>query len=222
VTVLERVQIAHTLRPEQERTMKTPRLQSWLCLVLIAVTTTPSDASAKNVDALASTLDKIASRIPQRVRFWRKNVPSEHTSSTMHVPSQDISVSMVDDAAVADEGVKSDDIVDCSKDRTCETGGLYDGDEGENEEEHVRTSTVDVGVGHKIVELDDIVDTDDLHDEDEEDGDYEEEWDEMEDEEGCFDNDEKCDEWASMGECEANPKYMLTYCKQSCMICGDV
>jgi ShK domain-like len=190
--------------------MKTPRLQSWLCLVLIAVTTVPGDVSAKNVDALASVLDKIASRLPQRVRFWSKNVPSEHVTATMDVPSQDISVGMVDDSAVVDGSAKSDDIADCSKDGTCETGGLYEGDEGEIEKEHVSASTMDAGVWHRIVQVDDIADTDDLKEN------------ETEVEEVCFDNNEKCDEWASKGECEANPKYMLTNCKKSCMICGDV
>lgn len=38
----------------------------------------------------------------------------------------------------------------------------------------------------------------------------------------CVDNHESCDLWASKGECEANPKYMLKQCKKSCFICGEV
>jgi hypothetical protein len=38
----------------------------------------------------------------------------------------------------------------------------------------------------------------------------------------CADNHESCDMWASTGECEANPKYMLKQCQKSCMICGDM
>jgi hypothetical protein len=38
----------------------------------------------------------------------------------------------------------------------------------------------------------------------------------------CVDGHEKCSAWASKGECEANPKYMLQYCKKSCGICGSV
>lgn len=38
----------------------------------------------------------------------------------------------------------------------------------------------------------------------------------------CMNEHEKCEEWAERGECEANPVYMLSSCKKSCMICGDV
>ena len=38
----------------------------------------------------------------------------------------------------------------------------------------------------------------------------------------CVDNYESCDMWSSKGECEANPKYMLTYCRKSCALCGDM
>jgi hypothetical protein len=38
----------------------------------------------------------------------------------------------------------------------------------------------------------------------------------------CADNHESCDMWASTGECEANPKYMLKQCQKSCMVCGDM
>lgn len=204
-------------------TMTTPRWRAWLCLLLIAITIVPSDVSASNVDALVSALEKIASRLPQRVRFWSKNVPSEQVSASMNVPTQDVSVGIKDNAAVANGGVKSDDISGCSEDGTCDTGDLYDGDEGKEEKEHVSASTADAEVGHRIVELDDVADTGDLEDEDEdESGDYEEEWGDIEDGEECFDDNEKCDEWASMGECEANPRYMLTNCRKSCMICGDM
>lgn len=40
--------------------------------------------------------------------------------------------------------------------------------------------------------------------------------------EECADDHEKCEEWAETGECEANPLYMLSSCKMSCMICGEV
>ena len=207
----------------------TPHWRAWLwlcCLLLITITNTDYTNIFEKISNTGATkiFDKIASRLSERVRFWSKTVPSEGVSASMNVPSQDVSVSMVDDAAVVDGSVKSDDIAECSEDGTCDTGDLYDGDEGEKVEEHVSASTADTEVGRRIVELDDIVDTGDLHneDEDEEDGDYEEEWGDVEDEEECVDNNEKCDEWASMGECEANPRYMLINCKKSCMICGDM
>jgi hypothetical protein len=94
---------------------------------------------------------------------------------------------------------------------------------------NISASSVDVTVGHTTVKLDETADcskdgtcdTGDLYsgekEEDEGDGYYEDE-----DEEECFDNNEKCDRWASLGECEANAGYMLKNCKKSCMICGDV
>ena len=212
-------------------TMKTPRWPAWLSLLLIAITTVPSDVTATNMDALASALDKIASRLPQRVRFWKRNVSIEPVSAGMDVPSHDISVNMVNDAEVMAGSVKPENIADCSKDDTCQTVGLYDGDEGEKEEEHVSAGAVDAEVEHKIDQFDDPADTGYLQgrgeddEDDEEDNDNEdedEEDDETENEEECFDSYEECDEWASMGECEGNPRYMLTYCKKSCMICGDV
>lgn len=36
---------------------------------------------------------------------------------------------------------------------------------------------------------------------------------------GCKDNNQRCEEWAMMGECKNNPAYMLEYCKQSCEVC---
>jgi hypothetical protein len=37
----------------------------------------------------------------------------------------------------------------------------------------------------------------------------------------CVDNNTNCAGWASYGECNNNPNYMLTYCKKSCGVCGD-
>ena len=38
---------------------------------------------------------------------------------------------------------------------------------------------------------------------------------------GCTDDHVKCAEWADLGECVANPKYMLVSCRKACGICGD-
>lgn len=35
----------------------------------------------------------------------------------------------------------------------------------------------------------------------------------------CVDNHEKCGEWASIGECENNPNWMLKNCEISCNVC---
>lgn len=37
----------------------------------------------------------------------------------------------------------------------------------------------------------------------------------------CVDNHENCGYWANRGECEANPGYMLNWCKRSCKVCSD-
>ena len=38
----------------------------------------------------------------------------------------------------------------------------------------------------------------------------------------CEDKENDCNQWADLGECEANPKYMLTNCPVSCKSCpGD-
>lgn len=37
----------------------------------------------------------------------------------------------------------------------------------------------------------------------------------------CVDSNEECDKWASQGECDANPNYMLSSCKKSCFVCAD-
>ena len=41
---------------------------------------------------------------------------------------------------------------------------------------------------------------------------------------GCRDYDDSCSSWATTGECEINPNYMLHMCKKSCKKCssGDV
>ncbi|KAL4452128.1 hypothetical protein ABPG75_007790 [Micractinium tetrahymenae] len=36
---------------------------------------------------------------------------------------------------------------------------------------------------------------------------------------GCTDDDEKCEEWAVMGECEKNPGFMHVNCRRSCEVC---
>ena len=40
----------------------------------------------------------------------------------------------------------------------------------------------------------------------------------------CRDYHEKCDEWASVGECRKNPRYMLSKkgCRKSCLVCGTM
>merc|ERR1711904_325308 len=38
----------------------------------------------------------------------------------------------------------------------------------------------------------------------------------------CRDENEDCQEWAEMGECEANPDYMLRHCRISCKSCGSL
>ena len=35
----------------------------------------------------------------------------------------------------------------------------------------------------------------------------------------CEDKHNRCSEWAAQGECEANPAWMLSYCKTSCHAC---
>lgn len=37
----------------------------------------------------------------------------------------------------------------------------------------------------------------------------------------CQDNTDQCDVWASQGECDANPRYMLKECQKSCFVCGN-
>lgn len=38
----------------------------------------------------------------------------------------------------------------------------------------------------------------------------------------CKDLDESCQKWAEIGECETNPRYMLTTCARSCDSCASV
>ena len=37
----------------------------------------------------------------------------------------------------------------------------------------------------------------------------------------CIDEHENCKGWAKVGECEANPKYMLVSCRRSCNVCNS-
>ena len=38
----------------------------------------------------------------------------------------------------------------------------------------------------------------------------------------CEDNHVSCEAWASQGECEKNPDYMLANCKKSCDVSQDI
>jgi hypothetical protein len=38
----------------------------------------------------------------------------------------------------------------------------------------------------------------------------------------CTNEDERCEEWASRGECTSNPQYMLTKCRHACDSCVDL
>ena len=37
----------------------------------------------------------------------------------------------------------------------------------------------------------------------------------------CMDDHYQCSEWAGMGECDANPGYMLSHCKRACVVCYE-
>merc|ERR1712039_22801 len=37
---------------------------------------------------------------------------------------------------------------------------------------------------------------------------------------GCSDTNQYCEDWAASGECDANPNYMLEYCRKSCGVCS--
>merc|ERR1740121_286051 len=37
----------------------------------------------------------------------------------------------------------------------------------------------------------------------------------------CTDDNENCEQWASVGECDANPGYMLVNCRKSCAACSS-
>jgi len=42
-----------------------------------------------------------------------------------------------------------------------------------------------------------------------------------EEEEDCIDSNKQCSFWAKEGECDANPNYMLQYCRLSCNVCDN-
>jgi hypothetical protein len=65
----------------------------------------------------------------------------------------------------------------------------------------------------KDIETDVNVNMDEDEDEDEEDGEAEGS--------DCRDQNDKCAEWASIGECDANPGYMQGSCRRSCIQCPD-
>lgn len=77
------------------------------------------------------------------------------------------------------------------------------------------------------LDVDDIEESewdDDEDDEDEEDEDYDEDDDEDDfdvEKSDCQDDHPKCSNWAEIGECDANPNYMLHNCRRSCMQCPD-
>ena len=37
----------------------------------------------------------------------------------------------------------------------------------------------------------------------------------------CIDGDERCKDWAALGECKNNPSYMLTTCRLACKVCKE-
>ena len=37
----------------------------------------------------------------------------------------------------------------------------------------------------------------------------------------CVNEDDRCDYWASAGECETNPRYMHVFCPKSCRTCNE-
>merc|ERR1712117_145012 len=37
----------------------------------------------------------------------------------------------------------------------------------------------------------------------------------------CTDDNQDCEYWASLGECESNPSYMLETCRKSCGVCSS-
>jgi hypothetical protein len=39
------------------------------------------------------------------------------------------------------------------------------------------------------------------------------------DDPNCIDENKECPGWAAIGECEANPGYMLSFCRKSCNTC---
>eukprot|EP00934_Nitzschia_sp_Nitz4_P008818 Nitzschia sp. Nitz4//scaffold47_size129522//19136//20601//NITZ4_003538-RA/size129522-snap-gene-0.181-mRNA-1//1//CDS//3329552761//8808//frame0 len=43
----------------------------------------------------------------------------------------------------------------------------------------------------------------------------------LEDDPACVDNNDSCKSWATQGECDANPNYMLVQCMKSCFVCGE-
>lgn len=37
----------------------------------------------------------------------------------------------------------------------------------------------------------------------------------------CVDGDTRCEQWAAKGECQRNPKYMLSSCRKACKTCEE-
>jgi hypothetical protein len=107
---------------------------------------------------------------------------------------------------------------DCKKasDGTCEaTEEMYK--KTENKETEFKEADT-------VVE-NDAVQTDDAVEEDKDENDVvTASPEEVSDDEECQDHHEKCEEWASIGECKANPAYMLSKkgCRKSCLVCGTM
>lgn len=114
---------------------------------------------------------------------------------------------------------------DCDEtdDGTCQANGMYK--DTEKEEESKEADAVeenddydapveDENEGDVAARAEQVID-DDEEKEEEEDSSSEEE---------CNDHHEKCEEWASIGECKKNPNYMLSRkgCRKSCLVCGTM
>lgn len=97
------------------------------------------------------------------------------------------------------EGAKT--VPDCSHDGTCEADTLYNDKDDASDEEKVKEDGPKDSVKNPEEMAQAKVDKA---------------------KEECVDNHESCDLWASTGECEENPKYMLKQCKKSCMVCGEI
>lgn len=123
---------------------------------------------------------------------------------------------------------------DCNKeDGTCNADSMYkdatDGEESSNSKEEVKAdSSVADATAEEVEEEADVaepVDAAITHE-----GDTEEAVEEKQPEtndgenETCEDHHEKCDEWATVGECKKNPAYMLSKngCRKSCLVCGKM
>ena len=60
---------------------------------------------------------------------------------------------------------------------------------------------------------------DDDNDDDDDYDDYDDDESNIDDDDLCKDKHELCEEWSHVGECDANPNYMLKSCERSCKVC---